>query len=128
MKLNAFATSGTSPTHRIRGAVRSCRCTVSSNSNLAVNRITGRKADGLESSPSVTKTPFEASGNSPTVDLYFENYSSLFLIRPASPSGKTWLKEHIADDAQTLGEAVVCELRFVEDIFRGASADGLVCR
>ena len=74
---------------------------------------------------------FHASGGSPpepSVDLYFENYGSLFLIRPASPAGKTWLDEHIGDDAQTLGEAYACELRFVEDIFRGASADGLVCR
>ena len=74
---------------------------------------------------------FHTSGGSPptpSVDLYFENYSSLFLIRPASPTGKTWLDKHIGDDAQKLGEAVVCELRFVEDIFRGATADGLLCR
>ncbi len=74
---------------------------------------------------------FHASGGSPPepfVDLHFENYGSLFLIRPASPAGKTWLNEHIGTDAQLLGDAVVCELRFVEDIFRGASADGLVCR
>ena len=73
---------------------------------------------------------FKSSGGSPPepfVDLYFENYSSLFLIRPASSAGKTWLDEHIGDDAQKLGEAVVCELRFVEDIFCGATADGLVC-
>ena len=73
---------------------------------------------------------FHTSGGSPpepAVDLYFEDYSSLFLIRPASPAGKTWLAEHIAEDAQMLGEAYACELRFVEDIFRGATADGLVC-
>jgi hypothetical protein len=75
----------------------------------------------------LTKTPLNASGHSPTVDLYFENYGSLFLIRPASTAGETWLDEHIAADAQRLGEAVACELRFVENIFRGASADGLVC-
>ena len=74
---------------------------------------------------------FKSSGGSPpqpSVDLYFENYGSLFLIRPASPAGKSWLDDHIGDDAQKLGEAVVCELRFVEDIVRGASADGMVCR
>ena len=77
------------------------------------------------------KDAFQTSRGSPSppsVDLYFENYGSLFLIRPASPAGKSWLGLNIAADAQMLGEAVVCELRFVEDIFRGTTADGLVCR
>ncbi len=60
-------------------------------------------------------------------DIQFENYGSLFLLRPVSSAGKIWLAEHIAEDAQMLGEAYACELRFVEDIFRGASADGMVC-
>ena len=64
----------------------------------------------------------------PTTDLLFENYFSLFLIRPTSPAGKTWLDENIADDAQTLGDAVACEGRFVEAIYHGAVADGLLCR
>lgn len=63
-----------------------------------------------------------------TPDILFENYGSLFLLRPVSHAGKTWLDNNIADDAQMLGEAVACELRYVEDILRGASADGLVCR
>jgi hypothetical protein len=74
---------------------------------------------------------FQTSGGSPpsrSVDLHFENHGSLFLIRPASLAGKAWIYNHIADDAQMLGEAFACELRYVEDIFRGASADGLVCR
>ncbi len=61
-------------------------------------------------------------------DLIFENHFSLFLIRPISPAGKTWLDENIPDDAQTLGEAVACEPRYVEAIFHGAINDGLVCR
>jgi hypothetical protein len=64
----------------------------------------------------------------PNPDIQFENYGSLFLLRPLSAAGKTWLDENIASDAQKLGEGVACELRFVEAIFRGASADGMVCR
>jgi hypothetical protein len=64
----------------------------------------------------------------PTTDLLFENHFSLFLIRPTSPAGKAWLDSNISDDAQTLGEAVACEFRYVEAIYRGAIADGLVCR
>jgi hypothetical protein len=74
---------------------------------------------------------FCTSGSSPhklEVDLLFENHFSLFLIRPCSPLGKSWLLENIGDDAQTFGEAVACELRYVVNIFRGATNDGLVCR
>lgn len=61
-------------------------------------------------------------------DLLFENHFSLFLIRPVSTAGKAWLYANIANDGQTLGEAIVCEPRYVENIFHGATADGLVCR
>lgn len=61
----------------------------------------------------------------PNPDLVFENHFSLFLIRPVSPTGKAWLDSNIADDAQTLGEAVACEPRYVEAIYRGATDDGL---
>jgi hypothetical protein len=72
---------------------------------------------------------FEVSGGSPPVDLVFENHSSLFLIRPVSPSGQNWLDENVGnEETLTFGNAVVCEGRYVEDIFRGATSDGLVCR
>ena len=61
-------------------------------------------------------------------DLLFENHGSLFLIRPVSSAGQSWLDENIGDDAQTFGSAVVCEPRYVADIFHGASNDGLVCQ
>lgn len=64
-----------------------------------------------------------------SVDLYLENYGSLFLIRPASPAGKAWLYENVgAAEALTFGRAVVCEPSYVESILLGATADGLVCR
>jgi hypothetical protein len=64
----------------------------------------------------------------PTPDILFENYGSLFLLRPVSAVGQTWLDENISDDALTIGGAVACEIRYVEDIFLGAIGDGLVCR
>jgi hypothetical protein len=76
----------------------------------------------------VTKTPFETSGNSPTVDLFFENHGSIFLIRPVSPSGQNFLDEKVGDsETLTFGRAVVCEPRYVEAVYRGALAEGLVC-
>jgi hypothetical protein len=61
-------------------------------------------------------------------DSIFENHFSLFLIRPVSPTGRNWLDQNIADDVQTLGEAVACEGRYVEAIYHGAINVGLVCR
>lgn len=66
----------------------------------------------------------------PTVgpDLIFEGHGSIVLIRAASPTGKTWLNENVGDDNTiTFGGAIVCEPRYVRDIFRGAVASGLVC-
>ena len=95
---------------------------------LAIPTFEGIFRGGLMSS----NNAFCTSGSSPhtklEADLLFENHFSLFLIRPVSPLGKTWLEENVADDAQTLGEAVACEPRYVENIFRGATNDGLVCR
>jgi hypothetical protein len=64
----------------------------------------------------------------PTPDIIFENYGSLFLLRPVSAAGQTWLDENISDGALTIGGAIVCEIRYVEDIILGAIDDGLVCR
>jgi hypothetical protein len=74
---------------------------------------------------------FCTSGTSPTKtpDIVFENHFSIFLIRPVSPAGQSWLDENVGDsETLTFGGAVVCESRYVEAIYRGAVADGLVCR
>jgi hypothetical protein len=79
--------------------------------------------------------PFSCSGSSPEpvsnqslpgVDLRFENHLSLFLIRPCSEIGQQWLDENVGDqDKLTLGNAVVCEPRYVEAILQGAIVAGL---
>jgi hypothetical protein len=71
---------------------------------------------------------FVTSGNSPT-DLIFENHGSLFLIRPVSPAGQSWLDENVGDsETQTWGGAIVCEPRYVEAIAHGAIEAGLAVR
>jgi hypothetical protein len=60
------------------------------------------------------------------LDLVFENHLSLFLIRPVSFTGQSWLDENVGnEDTLTLGTAVVCEPRYVEAILHGAIAAGL---
>ena len=71
---------------------------------------------------------FVASGNSPT-DLIFENHFSLFLIRPISPAGQSWLDENVGDEnTLTFGGAIVCEPRYVEAVAHGAIETGLGVR
>jgi len=71
---------------------------------------------------------FVASGSSPT-DLIFENHGSLFLIRPVSSAGQSWLDENVGDEnTLTFGGAVVCEPRFAPDVYRGAIEAGLAVR
>ena len=73
---------------------------------------------------------FQTSGSSPqsapSLDLIFENHFSLYLIRPVSPAGKSWLDENVGDEnTLTFGGAVVCEPRYVEQIYFGAKQAGL---
>ena len=59
------------------------------------------------------------------VDFSVENHGSIFLLRPISPAAFEWIKEHIPDDAQYFGNAVVVEHRYIEDIVDGIQNDGL---
>lgn len=84
------------------------------------------------------KNAFEASGSSPTIsesrlqpppDICIENHGSIFLLRPISSAGQSWLQENVIGDTTLLfANAVVCEPRFVADIVFGARTEGLVAR
>src|SRR5579862_2437868 len=59
-------------------------------------------------------------------DLVFENHLSIFLIRPVSSTGQSWLDRNVGDEnTLTFGNAIVCEPRYVEEIFHGAIDAGL---
>jgi hypothetical protein len=99
------------------------------NKNLTHGSASAEKR-GLESEAPVVSDAFQTSGSSPqstpSVDLIFENHFSLFLIRPVSPAGQTWLDENVGDEnTLTFGGAVVCEPRYVKAVMRGAQSDGL---
>jgi hypothetical protein len=84
------------------------------------------------------KNAFESSGSSPTdsesrlqtpPDVLVENHGSIFLLRPVSPIGQAWLQDNVTgEETQLLGNAVVCEPRYVADIVFGARGEGLVVR
>jgi hypothetical protein len=76
---------------------------------------------------------FQTSGSSPqstsAVDLIFENHFSLFLIRPVSSAGQSWLDENVGDEnTLTFGGAIVCEPRYVDAIYHGAIESGMAVR
>jgi hypothetical protein len=60
----------------------------------------------------------------PLPDIPIENHGSLYLLRPASASGREWLDAYIQSDALTFSNAVVCEPRYVSNIVFGAQSDG----
>jgi hypothetical protein len=59
------------------------------------------------------------------MDIRFDNHGSIWLANPLTEAGRDWMSEHLPDDAQTWGEAVVIEPRYVADIAQGARDDGL---
>jgi len=58
-------------------------------------------------------------------DLGVSFDGSLYLLSPLTDVGAEWIFEHIPEDAQTWGDAVVVEHRYIFDIVEGAQADGL---
>jgi len=60
------------------------------------------------------------------VDFRGMQDGSLFLLWPISDDAVGWCAEHLPEDVQRFGGAVVIEHRYVEDILNGIDTDGLV--
>jgi len=58
-------------------------------------------------------------------DFVCENHLSIFLLRPISPAAFDWINEHLPEDRQTFGDAVVIEPRYIWAILAGLQEDGL---
>ena len=58
-------------------------------------------------------------------DFELQNEGSLYLLRPLTVHAAEWLEEHIEQNRQMFGTAVVVEHRYVEDIVYGIVGDGL---
>lgn len=60
-------------------------------------------------------------------DLTVQDHGSICLLVPKSDEGRTWIEEHIPEDAMRWGgDAVVVEPRYMQDIIDGAEGDGLL--
>ncbi len=72
---------------------------------------------------------FAASGSSPTrsdgPDFRCENHGSLFLLFPLTQRAHSWIEEHLPEDVQWFGNAVVIEHRYIWTILDGIQDAGL---
>ena len=55
----------------------------------------------------------------------YHDGSSLFLLTPRTEAAQAWADEHLPDDAQTFGYAIVVEHRYISAIVAGIESDGL---
>jgi len=58
-------------------------------------------------------------------DFELQNEGSLYLLRPLTGLAVEWLDEHIEQNRQMFGTAVVVEHRYIADIVRGIRDAGL---
>jgi hypothetical protein len=61
-------------------------------------------------------------------DFCVRNEGSIFLFHPVTAAAKEWGAEHIPDDAQYFGHALVVEHRYAANILDGILAAGLEVR
>jgi hypothetical protein len=61
-------------------------------------------------------------------DLLVHGGGSVYLLRPVSRCGHSWVAEHIPSDAMRFAGAIVVEHRYIHEIVAGAIADGLKVR
>jgi hypothetical protein len=62
----------------------------------------------------------------PKADFVVENHGSLFLLEAHTEAGQLWCDEHLPEDRQVFGRAVVVEHRYIRDIVVALQADGYV--
>lgn len=58
-------------------------------------------------------------------DVIVWNHGSVVLIRPVTDAAEQWIDEHVQDDAQWFGPALVVEPRYVDDLIAGMREAGL---
>ena len=58
-------------------------------------------------------------------DFEVQNEGSIYLLRPLTDNASNWIANHIPDDAQTWGQSIIIEHRYIADIVNGIIDDGL---
>jgi hypothetical protein len=58
-------------------------------------------------------------------DLLIHVEGSIVLFTPMTAAAKQWIDEHVADDRQWFGPALVIEHRYADHLFNGMAEAGL---
>lgn len=58
-------------------------------------------------------------------DFHVAGSGTVYLLIPRNDRARKWITQHIADDAQRLGEGVAIEHRYILDIAKGIDSAGL---
>jgi hypothetical protein len=87
--------------------------TISATPNAAADKYFGKNA-----------VTFTAKGYDVTVD----NHGSIVLFHLHTDAARAWVSEHVSDEAQFFGGALVVEPRYVENLIEGMTSDGLEVR
>jgi hypothetical protein len=64
----------------------------------------------------------------PLTDFIVRNEGSIVLLTPITNVAKEWVEEHLPEDVQHWGTAIVVEPRYIMDILQGIHEDGLGVR
>lgn len=57
-------------------------------------------------------------------DFFVNDQGTLVLITPLNDAARAWLKEHVQEDAQWFGRALVVEHRYANDLIEGILGEG----
>jgi hypothetical protein len=61
-----------------------------------------------------------------TPDVLVNNVGTLYTFCPLTLQAKEWIDEHVQDDAQWFGHALIVEHRYAWGLAQGMKDDGLV--
>ena len=67
-----------------------------------------------------------AKNQSVTPDVLVNNVGTLYTFCPLTLRAKEWIDEHVQDDAQWFGHALIVEHRYAWGLALGMKDDGLV--
>jgi hypothetical protein len=73
-----------------------------------------------------SQRPIEATASTPHVHVV--NHHSIVLFHLNTPVASAWVEEHVSDEAQFFGMALVVEPRYVADLIHGMHEAGLEVR
>ena len=60
-----------------------------------------------------------------TEDFVAANHGGFVLLQPVTEAARSWVDDHIANDAPVLAGRIAIELRYASAVFEGIESDGL---